>query len=851
MRLLQLAIGTEEILDLHPNVTVVVDLDDEGRSRLVDAVHGIARGVAPDAPGLLEAHGVLFDLDAKHLGVLEPAAGDLDPVVRAGQLPTQPVSVDERELRTRERAFAEQLDVIAAQAERQSVARDALAAASAALEAARRARAEATRTSEERDLEAARLKLRREEVDEQRRRVEEELEGLRGELDALAGERRAVEERTAHVREGRDEARALRVALQEELASVEEEIDPAAGDDVASAADELARLEAELEAERARASEPAPPDPAAAAAAIEARVAELEERLQGIDQLLLAIGPVDRGPVESALALVRGGAVDDLVPSQEAAALADELDRIAERLVGPALAEAPDDGAPSLAEARARLDDARQRLLEAEQAVRSPDLDPDDVQRLEDVHDQLLDALDRTDRRFGGARAKAQVEELRAAESEVLERLGFASYSDYMMGHSLHGVDPLAAAELDAAREELAAAEDLWRQTEQLTEVALARAAVLDRRRELLATAKRLLGHLPAASPPQDALRALRVPAVPLREAADDLRMQLDAAGVDLGDEELDHEDLSLIAEAWLGEADQAAERHRAGVAEREALDAELADRRAELAELQRSGVEHEPAPVASIDAEAVLLEEIESARARQGSALARQQRAEAALARRGALVDDLRTAEQMEAAADDEAAGADAELAALDARSTDLAHRLAAVEARREALDLELAEIDGALGERADEPDVGDLDARLAEAEAEHAAALEQVGVEDRALAALDAEGRAAALEIERLQDIVAAQGAGSSTPAEELEWYLLARVAAQRSVSVAGSVPLLLDDALRGLQDHEMWRMLDRLERMAEAVQVIVLSSDPVVASWADEAGPARAAVVRPTAR
>jgi hypothetical protein len=35
-----------------------------------------------------------------------------------------------------------------------------------------------------------------------------------------------------------------------------------------------------------------------------------------------------------------------------------------------------------------------------------------------------------------------------------------------------------------------------------------------------------------------------------------------------------------------------------------------------------------------------------------------------------------------------------------------------------------------------------------------------------------------------------------------------------------------------------------------MAEAVQVIVLSEDPLVASWANEVGPARAAVVRPGA-
>lgn len=65
-----------------------------------------------------------------------------------------------------------------------------------------------------------------------------------------------------------------------------------------------------------------------------------------------------------------------------------------------------------------------------------------------------------------------------------------------------------------------------------------------------------------------------------------------------------------------------------------------------------------------------------------------------------------------------------------------------------------------------------------------------------------------------------------------------------------MAGSLPLLLDDALRGLSGAEVAHLLGRLERMAEAVQVIVVSDDPVVAAWAEEAGPARAAVIRPTA-
>jgi hypothetical protein len=83
-----------------------------------------------------------------------------------------------------------------------------------------------------------------------------------------------------------------------------------------------------------------------------------------------------------------------------------------------------------------------------------------------------------------------------------------------------------------------------------------------------------------------------------------------------------------------------------------------------------------------------------------------------------------------------------------------------------------------------------------------------------------------------------------------EEIEWYLLARLAAQRSVSLAGSLPLLLDDALRGLAPEDVEQVLGRLERMAEAVQVIVVSDDPVASSWAGLAGADRAAVVRPQA-
>ena len=88
MRLLQLATGPGEMIDLHPHVTVVTGLDAAGRQLLADAVTGLASGRAVRAEGLLEAHGVLFDLGPAELAMLDIDAADVAPVVTADDLPT-------------------------------------------------------------------------------------------------------------------------------------------------------------------------------------------------------------------------------------------------------------------------------------------------------------------------------------------------------------------------------------------------------------------------------------------------------------------------------------------------------------------------------------------------------------------------------------------------------------------------------------------------------------------------------------------------------------------------------------------------------------------------------------------
>jgi hypothetical protein len=75
----------------------------------------------------------------------------------------------------------------------------------------------------------------------------------------------------------------------------------------------------------------------------------------------------------------------------------------------------------------------------------------------------------------------------------------------------------------------------------------------------------------------------------------------------------------------------------------------------------------------------------------------------------------------------------------------------------------------------------------------------------------------------------------AWSEIDPEAIELYLLARLAAQRHVSYAGSVPLVIDDALAGVPEAGVHQVLRGLARMAEAVQVVYVTDDPAIVEWA----------------
>lgn len=830
MRLLSVRRDGHEVA-LHPLVSVVPA---EGRSAeaVRRAVAGLARSEADADAGLLEAHGVRFDLRTDLLAMLDIDGSTL-PIVERADVPSRPQTPEQEALRRAEQARQEAESVDADLAQQLAQAEEAVQAAATDLDDARRtaeeAQASATRRIEALDGLAAEV----DRITERRRQVEEELEAARSELRSAEARRAELERSHAEVRDRRAEATRRRTELADELAEVEAHLvgDPEAAVEAAAAA--VAAVEAEVEAERAAEAERAQ---RAAADPPEERLAAVDARLEGIEREMAALMEVDGAAVRRSLDRLTGDEPVALVPDPEAEALAHEL---------AALQDAVDVEVGSVrplvdpVRARAHLDEARQALLEAEQATRQPDLDPTQVAQLEEVHAELLDALDKADRRFGGARAEKRVAELRAQESELLDALGFATYSDRMMGASSRPVDPELQAALAEARADLAEAEATWRRVSDQTEQELARAEALDRRRTLLRRAEELLGSAVGPGDVVAALRGHRVPSLAPETARADLAEALERAGVSLEGTVPHEDDLVVLAEGLLEEAAQAEERRATLEAEQRAL---VEERRELQAVVARAEGGHDSSRL-----ERDRSARLESAHAvlAEARGLARSQ-AEAQ-ARRPGLLHDLEGATAAEDEAVSAAAEADRDVASASASEDHLRSQVERLDAEQVHLEGEEREANERMRSLSDDGDAAMAQLAAAIDAASHTLA-EATDVRDalREERARAGEALAAAVREVELRHQAVAPEDDSTTGADEVEWYLLARLASQRSVSLAGGLPLVIDDALRGLDRQAIHHILHRLARMAETVQIIVLTEDPAAQEWVAEVGAERAAVV-----
>jgi hypothetical protein len=835
MRLLGVQLGDGVAIDLHPYVSVVHGLDDRQRRAPVEAIEALPSGRSP-LPGLVEAHGVLLDLDESNLALLDVRDGDIDIVVRAKDLPGSVASPTGRVLRTKQQA----LDDVDRRLERlrhdAAAAEHARSVAAAALERARRSQHDADADAATRLTDRDSLTAQLDQLTEHSRRVGEQLMAARAAAAAATTALTEIEDATSSDRAARRRAVDETTRLAAALEAARNERDPMALATLEAARaelDEVRRAHDLARSAEAQRAQLGGDDPAERLVAIDDRVEELRN-------LLAVLVPADPNPVSEALELVRGDSDHDLVASPEAISLADDIEKVEARLREQGQGGAAD--GDRVAAARGRLDAARAALIEAEQSARVPELDRTEVDALENAHAVVLDSQDKADARFGGARAKKRLDDARTAERAILGRLGFSTYADFMMGTSMLNIDPVTEARLDSARNELVEAEDEWRELQLALDSELERGALLDRRRELRERAQLLLGVSSAQSDVVTALRELRVPAVDALGAEVELRLALDHVGLPVADEAIGGTSLVHLAETWIAEDQRASDRRREVVAELDTLVAERAalneivaalrigddDLRAADREVQLAAAEQ-----ALVDAEA------RAARHRDADARAAElevQLEEAAGREQGTTATATAVESQVDAAID-------AERAAITALE-ELEAEAAAIAASEAAAAAELRRLEGASS--GDAPTGPPVDIEVDTGAADEAANRALTAATE--LAAAETDRRNLAAEVEHLLDQHATATGEIVPSADEVEWYLLARMAAQRSVSYAGSLPLLLDDALGALDDLEVTRLLERIERMAATVQLIVLSDSPALLSWAVNAGVERAALVGP---
>ena len=775
-------------LELHPRVTVLSGASPEMRRRLVQTVRSMVGEDEPECPGVLEVSGVRLALDRSTLDQLrldrriDPVLALRDPLPRAtGTTGTTATTTGSGQ--GSGSAPSEPQPSVAPGAPSYGPAGDALPAEH--LFTPRTGRANPFADVEVPDVDPfgggrradARQELRAElrRVTEERTRLAERMEqvkqGLdsfsRAALDVVRGQIEALESRRSTLRQ-QWEAR-----LRDHRAQRE-------------------RLLSELSVARASVDGAGHVDPSAVSAARE--------------QLAIALDVPDR-------------------PDPAALELAERLEHAA-RSVAADAARAAEQEAREQEASRALLQ-ARHELSGAESGADRATYDPSVVRRLEQIREELFASDDRA-ALLGPTRSKRRIQELRAEEAVLLDRLGFDTYSAYVMGIPSVRADLERSERLVAARERVAQAE---------AHLGAVRAgAVLDAERRhhaielssLLEQAAVMVGTGPLVTPPPGDL----------------------APGA-----------AERLVEQARGLVEQLRRRRTVppGPDVPQVRDAV----RALQAALQHVGaLEPTPSVVTGRDAPRALLGVADTwlagAREREAAAaggLQRLQVLEAELAALDASAPPERDVTQWaEVEAD------------LDAALDRLAEAEDRVRSHEEAMD-RLADLRGEeLAVREREREL--LAALSEEAPAAPAAPSVDAPPSSSHLFAADPFGHAdpfAPSTSPPPAPIVPpaspppfhgasaptagpipgsspggspeAPSSGSVVADVDVHWTLVSRLAEQRAVSFAGSLPLVVDGLPTDARLRD--RLLERIRAMSDLVQIVVLSDEPAVRDWVDRQG------------
>jgi len=804
-------------VDLHPRLTVVTGLAPEVAGPVRAAIDALVR--ARLSPPELAASG---------LGGLV-AVGDSEISVEAlagwtpGLVPTSPLrGADLRDgvlALAHGRARALDAEVAAAEAE--------VTAAESALAELRRAEA-ATAADGDRSI-AAHWREREEAA------------------AALRRARRRVADAVSAAADA-DAARAAAPGPSPQLHSLITERDRLAGERVASARvarDAAAAAHAESDTERAR-----------LAGASHAELEALRAELADVERRCVELAPAAPGGAHDRQALVDRRAfltaeLDALTRQHsdqvaqalaateahrgiavvEAARVAVEWERVRDLAAEAAAAPPPPPPPPTaaappvgvseasaarLARAHEEVSSARRAVAEASGA--SP-LDATDVEALEAAHAEVLSAWEGSERRIGVGKARRRLEDAQLAEREILARMGFASYTEFMVSGRASGTP--SALDAEESRRYLRDAEGRLAQVEAQVEEELnaARAAVAPpdptgswdadaaqgRLSATLAALRARAVDLLGEDPGDDVAGALRdrISTDPLP----DLRLALDEVGVPLG-EVLSREAVLSRARDWITRA-RADESRRGGLesalaeidAQLRALDSAEGDRRAWEALVARRDALRDHVTSSTLQTDAI--EAAEERLARDRSEAERSERAvdeaESDARRRTAPAAWAPPAEVPVPAVD---------LAALEGEARDA----------QTALDVALSHLLTPRRLTGDDPDaaLGRAEARLALAQ----------------------------LELDSLRAIRATRG-GTTDEALDIDalvWRVLSVLASHQAAALPdgpGPAPLVLDEPFGDLAPAEATALCDALVGPARAVQVLVVTDRQDVADWARTAG------------
>ena len=832
MRLLQLQLNGNDAgsIDFHPMLTVVSGLTPSGRARLVSAFAALPRAGDPGCAGLLESHGVLLDLTPQNLVLLGFTDMELDVLVRVEDIPV---------------AEANGVDAPSGNGSRPP------AGAAGPGPSDDRPLADVVPFERPAGRAAPPVEVTAEWV------IDHVAEGR---FDALDAARHAVasaieaqgvfDGATAKARREFDATIEARHALEHELENAQAALSAAERGVVAST-DAARKAAADLAEFAAR-----------DAALLRARIQGYENRLTQIDRSLSELAAIDVKPIEVLLEAIRHPSPTVMMPSERANELADEIVKLRRELV---VVEARLDAEGfSITKAEAQLDEARAELKAAERAMAKPRLSPEDVAELEAVHERVLDAEGKASGRLGGRGGRKKLEEMLNEQQAILDRVGFPTWSAYVMGAGLLGIDPVAEQRLDRARSNVEQAEANWAVITETLEHDPEYRALLDSLESVYLEAFDLLGGDNGDDDLEVALRHLEVAVqeVTTEDLVAAMAYQFELIGLDLG-ETPPLEVIVMAAEALLSEAAAIVGRIDELRSERNQVRGELAVAEQELHHLELPVLDAAPEEeLGEVSHEAVAEAEAHLADIEARLVVAREDE------------DDYRDLVDARLALADAA-----RLAALTAerKLVAVATTIADEHGAELAPDVEAAEPEPAIDLRDDGP-AFDLDKELfGDGPGPSVELVETPGLPDLASAPLASAPRdSSPLDSAPLDSARGADAAGGNRFLDilndlpygdddveeamldaaadvddealaEAEFYLLARLAAQRNLSYAGSVPLLIDDAFAVLPEDDRIHLLERLERMSSTVQVVYLTDDPAVLSWAQAAGITRAAVVQ----